>query len=67
MLECWKFLPGERPTFRYCLEVLEQLKTTTSSSIEITVATPNPRHSNGKERKGTGRNCLTSFCILSLY
>lgn len=49
MLECWKFLPGDRPTFRHCLEVLELLKTTTSSSIEITVATPNPRNSDGKD------------------
>lgn len=49
MLECWSFLPGDRPTFRHCLDVLQQLQATTSGNIEITVATPNPRNSNGEE------------------
>lgn len=47
MLKCWSYLPEDRPTFRYCLEVLEDLKRNTSESILITVSNSN-RSSNGK-------------------
>lgn len=51
MLQCWKFLPGDRPTFRYSLEVLEQLKANTSSNIELVLASPDSRHSATGKRK----------------
>lgn len=27
MLKCWSYRPEERPTFRYCLDVLQSLRT----------------------------------------
>lgn len=26
MLKCWSYRPEERPTFRYCLDVLQSLR-----------------------------------------
>ncbi|XP_055681919.1 protein sevenless isoform X2 [Lutzomyia longipalpis] len=37
MLKCWSYCPEDRPTFRYCLEVLQTLKNNTSDCIPITV------------------------------
>ncbi|XP_053678090.1 proto-oncogene tyrosine-protein kinase ROS [Anopheles nili] len=35
MKYCWKFSPDERPTFRYCLEVLKTLRENTSEDTQI--------------------------------
>ncbi|XP_037036977.1 protein sevenless isoform X3 [Bradysia coprophila] len=32
---CWSYEPDERPTFRYCLEILEKLKECTNDKIRI--------------------------------
>lgn len=32
---CWSYEPDERPTFRYCLEVLQKLKECTNDKIRI--------------------------------
>ncbi|GAB0094112.1 Tyrosine-protein kinase receptor [Sergentomyia squamirostris] len=37
MLKCWSYCPEDRPTFRYCLEILEALKDSTNDSIQITM------------------------------
>lgn len=37
MLKCWSYAPEDRPTFRYCLEVLKDLQEQTSDSIKITM------------------------------
>lgn len=29
MMDCWTYSPSSRPTFKYCLEVLEELKSST--------------------------------------
>lgn len=40
MLKCWSYLPDDRPTFLYCLEVLKLLQLHTSDEIQITVQFP---------------------------
>uniref|UniRef100_A0A182VVI6 Tyrosine-protein kinase receptor n=1 Tax=Anopheles minimus TaxID=112268 RepID=A0A182VVI6_9DIPT len=35
MKYCWRFSPDERPTFRYCLEVLRTLRENTSEHTQI--------------------------------
>jgi DNA-binding phage protein len=40
MLLCWSYSPDDRPTFRYCLEVLKALQLRTSDSIQITSQFP---------------------------
>ncbi|XP_029733314.1 proto-oncogene tyrosine-protein kinase ROS isoform X3 [Aedes albopictus] len=40
MLKCWSYSPDDRPTFRYLLEVLKNLKEETSDSIKITSQFP---------------------------
>lgn len=47
MLKCWSYRPEERPTFRYCLDVLLDLKENTSAAIQI-VSSSNNRQQNGK-------------------
>lgn len=32
MLNCWSYQPENRPTFKYCLEVLEELHNSTTDS-----------------------------------
>ncbi|XP_040173385.1 protein sevenless isoform X2 [Anopheles arabiensis] len=40
MKYCWKFSPEERPTFRYCLEVLRALRENTSEDTQIIAPFP---------------------------
>jgi len=47
MLKCWSYSPEDRPTFRYCLDILKTLKEATSDSVQITVQCSN-RVPNGK-------------------
>lgn len=37
MLKCWNYAPENRPTFRYCLEVLLDLHEQTDDEINITM------------------------------
>lgn len=32
MMKCWSFNPENRPTFKYCLETLENLKEITANA-----------------------------------
>lgn len=47
MLKCWSYAPENRPTFRYCLEILQDLfeHTTDSNNIPIIYSSWQP---NGK-------------------
>lgn len=36
MEECWNFQPKERPTFKYCLSELEELKNTCNLDLNLT-------------------------------
>ncbi|XP_049539733.1 protein sevenless isoform X3 [Anopheles darlingi] len=47
MKYCWKFSPDERPTFRYCLEVLEVLRENTSENAQIIAPYPTKLHQGG--------------------
>uniref|UniRef100_A0A182SVI8 Tyrosine-protein kinase receptor n=1 Tax=Anopheles maculatus TaxID=74869 RepID=A0A182SVI8_9DIPT len=40
MKYCWRFSPDERPTFRYCLEVLRTLRENTSEDTQIIAPFP---------------------------
>ncbi|XP_050074144.1 protein sevenless [Anopheles maculipalpis] len=40
MKYCWRFSPDERPTFRYCLEVLRALRENTSEDTQIIAPFP---------------------------
>uniref|UniRef100_A0A182N0T5 Tyrosine-protein kinase receptor n=1 Tax=Anopheles dirus TaxID=7168 RepID=A0A182N0T5_9DIPT len=40
MKYCWRFSPDERPTFRYCLEVLKTLRANTSEDTQIIAPFP---------------------------
>ncbi|XP_052900462.1 protein sevenless [Anopheles moucheti] len=40
MQYCWRFSPDERPTFRYCLEVLRALRENTSEDTQIIAPFP---------------------------
>lgn len=40
MLKCWNYCPENRPTFRYCLEVLMNLKDQTCANIQLTSQFP---------------------------
>ncbi|XP_049298477.1 protein sevenless isoform X2 [Anopheles funestus] len=40
MQYCWRFSPDERPTFRYCLEVLRTLRENTSEDTQIIAPFP---------------------------
>uniref|UniRef100_A0A182FIV3 Fibronectin type-III domain-containing protein n=1 Tax=Anopheles albimanus TaxID=7167 RepID=A0A182FIV3_ANOAL len=44
MKYCWRFSPDERPTFRYCLEVLEVLRANTSENTQIIAPYPAKLH-----------------------
>uniref|UniRef100_A0A2M4A502 Tyrosine-protein kinase receptor n=1 Tax=Anopheles triannulatus TaxID=58253 RepID=A0A2M4A502_9DIPT len=44
MKYCWSFSPDERPTFRYCLEVLEVLRENTSENTQIIAPYPAKLH-----------------------
>ncbi|XP_050100949.1 protein sevenless isoform X2 [Anopheles aquasalis] len=44
MKYCWRFSPDERPTFRYCLEVLEVLRENTSEDTQIIAPYPAKLH-----------------------
>lgn len=46
MLKCWSYRPEDRPTFRYCLEVLTTLK---ENTIDLQITSKNiNRIQNGK-------------------
>lgn len=47
MQSCWSYEPDERPTFRYCLEVLQKLKECTNDKIRIQAR--NLNKSDGKD------------------
>ncbi|XP_035788952.1 protein sevenless-like isoform X2 [Anopheles albimanus] len=47
MKYCWRFSPDERPTFRYCLEVLEVLRANTSENTQIIAPYPAKLHQGG--------------------
>ncbi|XP_055536181.1 proto-oncogene tyrosine-protein kinase ROS isoform X2 [Wyeomyia smithii] len=40
MMKCWSYSPDDRPTFRYCLDILQSLEKRTSDSIQITSQFP---------------------------
>lgn len=51
MLKCWSERKEDRPTFRYCLDVVQTLAETTSKAIQIKSGSLSRIH-NGKYRPG---------------
>jgi hypothetical protein len=49
MLKCWNYNPETRPTFKYCLEVLEELK---SKSTDIPLMAIHNGHYVSRTRNG---------------
>uniref|UniRef100_A0A1B0DB76 Fibronectin type-III domain-containing protein n=1 Tax=Phlebotomus papatasi TaxID=29031 RepID=A0A1B0DB76_PHLPP len=58
MLKCWSYCPEDRPTFRYCLEVVEALKDNTNDSIQITMQ---HMYRNGGHKIVSGDSGITSI------
>lgn len=47
MLKCWSYRPEERPTFRYCLEVLQLLRNN-CEAVHINMQNSNRTLINGE-------------------
>lgn len=62
MLKCWSYRPEDRPTFRYCLDVLLVLKENTSDAIQITANTLN-RPQNGERQINIIKGFLLFACL----
>nr|AVT56263.1 sevenless [Boisea trivittata] len=50
MMKCWSFSPDERPTFKYCLDVLVELK----SRIPNIITPPSPEIETSNDKKSEG-------------
>jgi hypothetical protein len=49
MLKCWNYNPETRPTFKYCLDVLEELK---SKSVDVPLTAIQNGHYVGRTQNG---------------
>jgi len=49
MLKCWNYNPETRPTFKYCLEILEELK---SKSVDLPLIAIQNGHYVSRTRNG---------------